>query len=225
MAKGFQIAGSKNGHKTPIIEKLPVPNATAIESGEPIDFTAGTGVIVLAEPDDFDDPIVGISLEEKAANDGKVEIEVCTDPDIIFSHRAKTAYTLTGGSTTTAVDSSLQPQTNNFWKNGAIKILTCAANSGLVGKTVGISASTGATGTLTLKETLPSALASGDTVLLVPGDYAKGYVGYDLAADAMSPDYDAIGGETLKFLYSDIDTMTTFWKFLLHKYGNHVKAL
>jgi hypothetical protein len=223
--KGFVYAGSLNGHKNPIIVKVPVPDATAIEKGEPIDFTQGTGVIVLAGPTDFDDPIFGVSNEEKEANDGKTEIEVILDPSAIYKHKADKAYTLTGGSTTTAVDSSLVPQTNDFWKNGAIKIVNCVADPSLNGKIVKISASTGATGTLTLAETLPTALASGDTILLVPGDYARGYFGFDLIASAMAPDYDAIGGECLQFLYSNTDTMETFWKFRLHKFGAHVGAL
>lgn len=223
--KGFVYAGSLNGHKNPIIVKLPVPDATAIEKGEPIDFTQGTGVIVLAGPTDFDDPIYGVSNQEKEANDGITELEVILDPTAIYKHKETQTYTLTGGSTTTAVDSSLVPQTDNFWKNGAIEVVTCAADSSLIGKIVKIASSTGATGTLTLAETLPSALASGDTIKLVPGDYAKGYVGFDLIASAMAPNYDAIGGETLQFMGSNTDTMETFWKFRLHKFGNHVGAL
>jgi hypothetical protein len=225
MAKGFIYAGSLNGHKNPIVTKLPVPDATAIEKGEPIDFTQGTGVIVLAEPTDFDDPIFAVSNEEKAANDGKLEIEVILDPSAIYKYKASKVYTLTGGSTTTAVDSSLQPQTNNFWKGGAIQIVNCVADPSLNGKIVKISASTGATGTLTLAETLPTALASGDTILLVPGEFARGYFGFDLDADAMNPDFDAIGGECLQFLYSNTDTMESFYKFRLHKFGDHVGAL
>ena len=225
MAKGFTWAGSLNGHKNPIIRKMPVPDATAIEKGEPIDFTPGTGIIVLADPTDFDDPIYAVSNEEKAANDGKLEIEVIPDPEGIFRYEASKVYTLTGGSTTTAVDSSLLPQTDNFWKGGAIKIVTCAADSSLVGKIVKISASTGSTGTLTLAETLPSVLASGDTILLVPGNHAEGYFGFDLDSDAMNPDFDAIGGESLLFLWSDPDKMVSYYKFRLHKLGNHVAAL
>ena len=222
--KGFNWAGDLNGHKNPIIEKLPIPDATAIEKGEPIDFTQGTGVIVLAGPQDFDDPIQGVSMQEKAASDGTVEIEVSTSPSAIYKHKASDTYTLTGGSTTTAVDSSLVPQTNNIWKNGAIEIVSCAADSTLNGKIVKISASTGASGTLTLAETLPATLASGDTIRLVPGNYARGYYGWDLDANAMNPDYDAIGGECLQFLYSNIETMETFWKFRLHYNGTDPAA-
>ena len=225
MPKGFVYAGSLNGHKNPIVTKLPVPDATAIEKGEPIDFTPGTGAIVLAGPTDFDDPIFAVSNEEKEASDGKTEIEVILDPDAIYKHKAVDTYTLTGGSTTTAVDSSLEPQTNNFWKGGAIKIVSCAGDPSLNGKIVKISASTGASGTLTLAETLPTALASGDTINLIPGDHARGYFGFDLDADAMNPDYDNIGGQCLLFVSSNTDTMETFWKFRLHKLGNHVGAL
>ena len=225
MAKGFTWAGSLNGHKNPIIRKMPVPDATAIEKGEPIDFTPGTGIIVFASATDFDDPIYAVSNEEKAASDGKLEIEVIPDPEGIFRYEASKVYTLTDGSTTTAVDSSLLPQTDNFWKGGAIKILTCAADSSLVGKVVKISASTGVSGTLTLAETLPSALASGDTILIVPGEFAEGHFGWDLSADSMHPDFDTDGGEGLLLLWSDPDKLVSYYKFRLHKLGNHVAAL
>ena len=84
--KGFNWAQSLNGHKSPIVRKMPVPDATAIEKGEPIDFTQGTGVIVLAEPTDFDDPIFAVSMEEKAANDGRLEIEVVVDPEAVYRY-------------------------------------------------------------------------------------------------------------------------------------------
>lgn len=214
--KGFTWAGDLNGHKNPIVRKVAVPDATAIEKGEPIDFTQGTGIIVLAGPTDFDDPIYGVSMEEKAANDGKLFIDVSISPTAIYKYKAAKTYTLTGGSTTTAIDSSLVPQTDNFWIGGAIKIISCAANSSLNGRIVKIADSTGATGVLTLAETLPSALAANDTIQLCLGYMADNYLGYDLDAGAMNPDFDAIGGNVLRFLYSNPDTMEMFFTFEKH---------
>lgn len=214
--KGFKWAGDLNGHKNPIIRKVYVPDATAIEDGEPIDFTQGTGVTVLAGPTDFDDPIYGVSMTEKKANDGKTFIEASVSPTAIYKYKANKVYTLTGGSTTTAVDSSLLPATNGFWTGGAIQIVSCAANPGLNGRIVKISNSTGSTGTLTLAETLPSALASGDTIKICLGYMADNYLGYDLDADAMNPDFDANGGNVLRFLYSNPDTMEMFFTFEKH---------
>ena len=214
--KGFNWAGDLNGHKNPIIKKKVVPDATAIEKGEPVDFTQGTGIIVLAGPTDFDDPITGVSMNEKAASDGTVELEISVSPSAIYKYKAQDAYTATGGSTTTFVDSSLQPQVDNFWKGGAIKIVSCAADSTLNGRVIPITASTGATGTLTLGETLPAALAASDTAYLCLGNYAEGYLGYDLTADAMHPDFDAIGGNVLRYLYSNPDSMEMFFTFEKH---------
>jgi hypothetical protein len=213
--KGFNWAGDLNGHKTPIVRKMYIPTATAIEKGEPINYTPGTGVVVLAGPTDFDDPIDGVSMQEHAANSG-TELEVSVSPTSIYKYKAAKTYTMTGGSTTTAVDSSLVPQTDNFWIGGSIKIIACAADSSLNGRIVKISDSTGATGTLTLAETLPAALASGDTYQLCPGYMAEGYLGYDLDSDAMNPDYDAIGGNVLRILYSNPDTMETYFVFERH---------
>lgn len=211
--KGFNWAYDLNGQKNPIIKKLIVPDATAIENGEPIDFTQGTGVIVLADPTDLDDPIVGVSLNEKAANDGLTELEASISPTAVYAYKAGKAYTATGGSVSTFVDSSLMPQVNDFWKGGAIQIISCAADPTLNGRIVKISASTGATGSLTLAETLPAALAAGDTAYLCLGDYADGYLGYDLTADAMHPDLDAVGGNVLKYHGSDPDTMRMYFSF------------
>lgn len=208
--KGFNWAGDLNGHKNPIIRKLYVPDATAIEKGEPINYTPGTGVAVLAAPTDFDDPIDGVSLVEKAANDGVTEIDVSVSPTAIYKYKCTKEYTLTGGSTTTAIDSSLQPQTNSFWKGGAIRITACAADSSLVGRIVKIADSTGATGTLTLAETLPAALAAGDKIQLCPGFMAHNYLGYDLDADVMNPDWDAVGGNVLRIYSTNPDTMEIF---------------
>lgn len=213
--KGFNWAGDLNGHKNPLVRKVYIPTATAIEKGEPIDYTQGTGAIVLAGPTDFDDPIFGVSMQEHAANSG-TSLEISYSPTAIYKYKAAKVYTLTGGSTTTAVDSSLVPQTDNFWIGGAIKIVSCAADSSLVGRVVKIADSTGSSGTLTLAETLPAALASGDTILLCPGYMAEGYLGYDLDSDAMNPDFDAIGGNVLRFLWSNPDTMESYWLFERH---------
>jgi len=213
--KGFNWAGDLNGHKNPLVRKVYIPTATAIEKGEPIDYTQGTGVIVLAGPTDFDDPIFGVSMQEHAANSGTT-LEISYSPSAIYKYKAAKTYTMTGGSTLTCVDSSLVPQTDNFWIGGAIKIISCAADSSLNGRVVKISDSTGSTGSLALAETLPAALASGDTYQLCPGYMAEGYLGYDLDSDAMNPDYDAIGGNVLRILYSNPDTMETFFVFERH---------
>jgi len=220
---GFKWAGDLNGHKNPIVRKVVVPDATAIAKGAIVDFTVGTGIIVFAVPEDFDDPIFGVSMEEKKANDGKLEIEISYSPTAIYKYDGKgKTYTLTGGSTTTAVDSSLQPGTDNQFKGGAIRIVTCAADPSLIGKIVRISSSTHATGTLTLTETLPVALAAGDTINICLGPFAEGYFGYDLTAAAdMNVDFDAVGGECLQFLYSNPETMEMFFRFRLHKFAQY----
>lgn len=215
--KGFRWSGNKAGHKNPHIRKMYVPDATAIEKGEPLNYTAGTGLVVLAGPTDFDDPIDVVSMVEKATSDGVTEIDVVeASPYDIFKYKCTKVYTLTGGSTTTAVDSSIVPATDNFWIGGAIKILTCAADSSLVGRIVKISDSTGGTGTLTLSETLPAALASGDTINLCPGYMAHNYLGYDLDSDSMNPDWDAIGGNVLRIYDTDPDNMEMRFTFERH---------
>lgn len=220
---GFIWAGDLNGHKNPLIRKVLIPTATAIEKGEPIQFTQGTGVVVLPGPTDFDDPIYGVATAAHAANSG-TELEINYSPTAIYRYNASKTYTATGGSTTTIVDSSLVPATDDFWIGGAVKVVNCQADSSLNGRIIEITDSTGGTGTLTFAAQ-EAAFASGDTYQLVPGTYAEGYVGYDLDSDAMNPDYDANGGETLQFLYRKAGTMESFWRFILHEFANHVNAL
>ena len=214
--KGFNWAGDLNGNKSPMIRKVYIPTATVIEKGEPIDYTPGTGAIVLAGPTDFDDPIYGVSMQEHAANSGTT-LEVSYSPTAIYKYKAAKTYTMTGGSTTTAVDSSLVPQTDNFWKGGSIKIISCAADSSLNGKIIPITASTGSTGTITFAAQ-GAALASGDTYQICPGYMAENYLGFDLDSDAMNPDYDATGGNVLRILYSTPETMETY--FIFEKHAN-----
>lgn len=220
---GFIWAGDLNGHKNPLIRKVYIPTATVIDKGEPIQFTQGTGVVVLPEPTDFDDPIYGVATAAHAANSG-TELEISYSPTAIYRYNASKTYTATGGSTTTIVDSSIVPQTDDFWIGGAVKIISCAADSTLNGQILEITDSTGITGTLTFA-TQSAALASGDTFQLVPGYMAEGYVGFDLDSDALNPDYDAIGGETLQFLYRKPGTMESFWRFVLNEFGNNPNAV
>ena len=206
--KGFRWAGDLNGQKNPIVRKYYVPDATAIEKGEPVQFTQGTGIIVHADPTDFDNPIFGVSMQEKAASDGTTEIELSVSPTALYKYDCRSqAYTLTDGSTTTAVDSSIVPQTDNFWIGGMIEIISCAADSSLNGRRVRISDSTGSSGTLTLGETLPAALAAGDTIYLCPGYMAHGHLGYDLDSTAMKVNFDADGGTVLEIFDTNPDTM------------------
>lgn len=206
--KGFNWSGNKAGHKNPTIRKMTIANATAIEQGEPIIYTQGTGVAVIAAPTDFDDPIYGVSLIEKVAADGVTEIDIVeASPYDIFKYKCAKSYTLTGGSTTTAVVASLMPQTNSLWKGGGIQIINCVADSSLNGRRVRISDSTGATGSLALSETLPSALASGDTIYLCPGYMAHDYLGYDLDTDSINPDFAAVGGNVLRIYDTNPDAM------------------
>jgi hypothetical protein len=212
--KGFVWAGDFNGHKNALVKKFYVPDATAIEKGEPVRFTQGTGIVTLSDHADFQDAILGVSMTEKAANDGVTEIEVSYSPTAIYKYKAAKAYTLTGGSTTTAVDDSLLPDEADTFNNGSIQIVTCAADSTLIGRIVKVTDYDGADGTLTLGETLPAVLAAGDTIMICPGNMMEGFLGWDLTSDSMHPDFDTEGSNVLKFLYANPETLEMFFTFL-----------
>jgi hypothetical protein len=224
----FEWSYDLNGNKTPQMKPLPIAAATAIENGEIVLFTAGTGVAAVAGTD-FDDPAIGVALEphngSTAGRQSGTEIKVSVSPTAVYKLKPRDAITATGGSTTTFVDSNLLPATNDIWNGGYIQIISCAADSTLNGKVVKISDSTGATGTLTLAETLPAAIAAGDTAYLCPGPYAIGLFGWDLDADGTDVNWETSGGEALQLVDTSPETFETFWKFRLHQFGNGPASL
>ena len=208
---GFKYAGDLNGHKRKLVRDYLIPTATAVDAGEPVQFTQGTGVITIAQASDFDDYILGVATAAHAANSG-TSIELTYSPTAIYVYHASKTYTATGGSTTTIVDSSLLPQTDNFWIGGAVKIVSCAADSSLNGKVISITDSDGGDGSLTFA-TQAAAFAAGDTFQLCLGKYAENHLGYDLSADSLHPDFDADGGATLRFLYAEPMLMDMYFMF------------
>jgi len=214
---GFHWAYDLNGSKVPIIRPLYIPTATAIEKGEMVLFTPGTGVEVVAGTD-FDDPAAGAAINAHAANSG-TEIKVSVSPTAVYAHKPRNIITATGGSTSTFVVSGLLPQTDDLWIGGYIEVVTCAADSSLVGKRIKITDSTGSTGTLTF-DTQAAAFASGDTAYLCPGPLAIGEYGWDLDSDGMNVDWDTSGGEALVLVDVDPANFMTYWMLRLHQFGN-----
>jgi hypothetical protein len=179
----------------------PIATTTAITKGSFVKFTPATGVEAY-DGTDADDCILGIAaVAHNGTTDDGVQMEsyipVYADVNDVYEFEPSTAMTLTGGSTTTAVIAGLLPATNSLWKDGYIKIVTCAADADLNGRMVKISDSTGGTGTLTLAETLPSVLAAGDTIYVYPGKLAIGEYGWDLISGNLEIDYDTNGGSAI----------------------------
>lgn len=222
MGKGFFWAYDMNGSKVPIVKPFVIPTATVIEEGELVLHTPGTGIAVVAGTD-FDDPFMGAAVNAHAANSG-TEIKVSSSPTAVYSHGCGNIITATGGSATTFVVAGLLPQTDDLWIGGYIQVVTCAADSSLVGKRIKITDSTGATGTLTFAAQA-AAFAAGDTARICPGPLAIGEFGWDLDADGMNVDWDTSGGEALKLVDVDPVNMTAYFMPRLHQFGNGPAAL
>lgn len=207
-----------------------IPTATVIERGEMVAFTPGTGIVVLPDQDQ-DDVILGVAAESHDASTADfigrqtgTKIKVYDDPNDVFMMEEKTTLTLTANSSTTqAVVSGLLPATNDLWINSYIEIMTCAADSELVGRLVKITDSVGATGAL-IFSALPSALATGDTIRLYPGDHALNEYGWDLNSDGTEIDYETSGGEAIQLVKADPFNKKSFWKLRLHTKGNDAAA-
>jgi hypothetical protein len=218
----FKWAYDLSGNKTPQIKEMVIPMATAIELGEMVLNTPGTGIAVVAGTD-FDDPALGAAMQEHAANSG-TNIKVSVSPTAVYSLKPRNVITATGGSTTTFVVAGLLPQTDDLWNGGYIQVVTCAADPTMIGKLIKITDCTGATGTLTFA-TQGAAFASGDTAYLCPGPLAIGSFGWDLDANGTEVDWDTSGGEALVLVDVDPDTFTTYWMLRLHQFGNGPAAL
>lgn len=178
---------------------------------------------------DQDDPYLGISAvsHDGATDDGvqkATTIPIYDDPNDVFALYPTNVITATGGSTTTFVDSNLLPATDDIFNGGYIKIVSCAADSSLNGRVVKISDYTGSGGTITLAETLPAALASGDTAYLLPGPRAIGQYGWDLISDGDDINFESSGGESLIFVGSDPLNFEAHFKLRLHIKGNDAAA-
>jgi hypothetical protein len=212
--------------------EYPIASATAIEKGEIVRMSAG--FIVAVGDSDQDDPYIGVAAE---AHDGATAgrqagtvIKIYDHADDIFQIYSTNVITATGGSTTTFVVDGMKSGTltehgDDFFNGSYLKIVSCAADSSLNGKTVKVSDWTGSSGTFTLAETLTAALASGDTAYLCPGPNAKIAYHYDLTSDGTDIDWDTNGGTCIQIYGSDPERMVTFVKLRLHQLGNYPATL
>jgi len=213
---GFRLAND-----TPT-QKMYIPNTTVVEHGEVVVFTPGTGIAAGA-PTDLDNPSVGCANEAHASGDG-TEIVIASAPNAKFSHINRNAITASGGSTTTFVDSSILPATDDVFNGGYLEIVACAADSSLNGKMIEITNFTGTGGTFTFAEQ-SGAFASGDTAYLHPGKLAVGEYGWDLDSDGMNIDYETSAGEGLVIVDAHPELKTVIVQFRLHQFGNGPAAL
>lgn len=223
----FKFAYDLVTGNTEILKPFYIAAATAIEKGEIVLFTPGTGIAAVAGTD-FNDPAIGVATEpHNGSSDGRqsgTEIKVTCSPTAVFALRSTNIITATGGSTTTFVVAGLLPQTDNLWIGGYLEVVTCAADSSLVGKMIKITDSTGATGTLTFG-TQGAAFAAGDTAYLHPGPLCVGEYGWDLTADGTDVDWDTDGGEALQLVGADPEQKLSYWKLRLHQFATHPAAL
>ena len=215
------MAGFKYAKGPKDVWRFPIASATTIVEGSAVTLTTGVGVVNY-DASDFDDPILGFAAEASA--NGETEIAVYCNPETIFKLETRKVYTATGGSTTTFVDDSLVPTTNDMWIGGYLEVVTCAADASQVGKMIPITDSTGGGGTLTFA-TQPAAFAAGDTAILHMGKLGIGEFGWDLVAADDDIDYDTSVGTGLVLVDADPANKITYWKIRQHLLAGHALAI
>lgn len=216
----------------PAPRSYPIAATTTIEKGEIVVLSGG--VITAIGNADQDDPVIGVAAHshDGSTDDGvnkETTMKIYDHPDDIFQIFSTNTLTATGGSTSTFVVDGMKSGTisehvDDLFNGSVLKIVSCAADSDLNGREVAVSDFTGSTGTFTLGETLPAALASGDTAYLCPGPRVTGQYHYDLNSDGNDIDWDTDGGEAIQIYGSDPETMKTFVKLRLHQLGNDAAA-
>ena len=221
----FEVASAN-----PRIMELPIVTNTVIQRGELVKFTPAVGVVAVAGTD-FDDPAIGIAMEDhngtSAGRQSGLVIKVAVseaDHPLILKWNCANTITATGGSTSTFVVAGLLPQTDDVWNGGYIQVLTCAADSTMVGKRIKITDCTGLSGTLTFSAQA-AAFAAGDTARLCPGKLALTLFGWDLDGDGMNVDWDTSGGEALQLIDADPANMVSYWKIRLSQFASSNLAL
>ena len=215
---------------TEILKPFYIPTATAIEKGEVVIFTPGTGVAAVGDQDQ-DDPVLGVSTEpHNGATTGRetgLEIKVSCSPTACFKVPCSLVLTATGGSVTTFVDSNLRPATDDIFNGGYIKVVTCAADTAgvSIGKKIKITDYTGSGGTITVG-TQPYAFASGDTVKLFPGPLAVTTYSHNLTSGGTDIDFEeTAAGTAIQIVAADPINESLVIKFRQHQFGTYPAAI
>ena len=206
--------------------EYPIATGTVIEKGEVVMLSSGR--VVAVGDTDQDDPYLGVAAEahDGATADGRqtgLVIQVYDHPDDVFALKPSEVITASGGSTTTFVVDNLKAATittnyDDMMNGGKLKIVSCAADSSLNGRYIDISDFASAGGTFTLAETLPVAIAAGDTAYLVPGKLSIGNSAYNLNAGGTDISFeDASAGSCLQLVDVAPETFTTFFKLRQHQ--------
>lgn len=218
----FNISGYTLGPRDHYID-----TATAIEKGEVVISTAGTGVGAYSGYAQPRAAALGVSAvdHDGATDDGvqtETSIKIFDHPDDIFELDKPVILTATGGSTTTFVDSGLLPVTDDVFNGSYLEIVSCAADSSLNGKMILVTDHTGSGGTLTFA-TQPAAFASGDTAYLWPGKLAIGHYAWDLSSDGTEVDYatGADDGYLMQLYDADPIRKKAYFKLRYHLFGQN----
>lgn len=227
---GLKFAYDLITGNTELLKPFYIPTGTAIEKGEVVIFTPGTGIAAVGDQDQ-DNPVLGVAVE---AHDGAtagrqkgLEIKVSCSPTACFRVPNRLVLTATGGGATTFVDSNLRPAVNDIFNGGYIEVVTCAADTtgSMTGKLIKITDYTGSGGTITVA-TQPHAFASGDTVILWPGPLAVTTYSHNLTSDGTDIDFEeTAAGEAIQIIAANPINKELVIKFRLHQFGTGPVAL
>lgn len=219
----FEYAYDLSGCTYPVIKEFPIAATTNISRGEVVGLTAG---LVVEVDQDQDDPILGVAAEDHdgtTAGQTGTKIKVYCSPSAVFRYKNTIKAVADSGDATTLVDASYGTAVNDAFNGGSLKLVSKGANSTLtlaLGTVVSITDFATSTGTFT--GTFTGGTTAGDTYLLFP---PVGEHGFDLDADATALDLNSKEGESIIIVENDTENEYVYFKFRIHEFGAHTKAI
>ena len=171
----MNVIYNANGAQVDSIKDYPIAAGTAVAAGQVVKLTAG--LVVLAAADETA-AILGVAVENHGTADAfnpratGTKIKVADAPMAVYECPAP-QITATGGSTSAFVASTISSSySNDDFKGGFVKLITKGAASTItdpVGKVYPITASTAASGTLTVATgTIAGGCTAGDIFAVFP---------------------------------------------------------
>ena len=227
---GFKFAYNSANRVSPP-KKYLIGATTVVKKGALVKFVIGSGVEELGGTlaAAMTSPILGVAA---AGHDGVTDdgvnkatlIEVYSDPNDVFELRSTYAITADSGSTSTFVEANTgDGDVTDLFKNGYLEVVTCAADSTMVGEMIKITGYTHSSGSFAFA-TQRAAFAVGDTARLHPGKNAVGFYKSDASSDSMDIAYLAGDEDGLLMLIVDAEpeSKKCFYKIRLNQLGGAV---
>jgi len=212
---GFKPIYNMNGVRSPVMKEFDIADATAISMYELVRVTDGK---VVAGGTDYTTPYAGVTMESKAANDGKTRIIVACSPFQVFEVDPVATTVSASASATVWTDTVKLLNTTSDIANGGYLVIKEKAASATGTFQVGDKISITDSATNTLTGTFAGNTTVGDKGLLFP---PIGNLGVTASAtNALTLVWAATSGTALQCVGHDFKRNKIHVMIKLHEFSN-----